>query len=93
MTSDPSSDSEAEVAKPRRTRRGGLLADAAKKEPAPAPLFVHKRRRDGEIQQLKRTDEEVAAEASKTNGAAINGSAAAAPEKATVVPEQLRLGL
>ncbi len=44
--------------KPRARR--GLLADgteaSAKKEPTPPPLFVHKRRRDGEIEQLKRDD-------------------------------------
>jgi hypothetical protein len=69
---------------PERKPRRGLLADgASKKEPAPPPLFVHKRRRDGEIQQLKRTDEEVAA-------TDANGTASAA---APVVPEQLRLGL
>jgi len=48
------------TAKKPRVRRG-LLADgteatAVKKEPTPPPLFVHKRRRDGEIEQLKRDD-------------------------------------
>ena len=84
-----SSAPEADAAKkPRRARRGSLLEGAAKKEPAPAPLFVHKRRRDGEIQQLKRTDEE-AAEA--LNGALVKGTGAAV-SAAPVVPEQLRLG-
>ena len=78
-----------------RKPRRGLLADGtAKKEPTPPPLFVHKRRRDGEIQQLKRTDEEAAATAepapSTPNGGPTNG-AVAAPSPA--VPEQLRLGL
>jgi hypothetical protein len=78
-----------------RGRRTGLLAEAAaKKEPTPPPLFVHKRRRDGEIQQLKRGDEEavatngsngVAANGAAVNGAAVNGAAAPG--------EQLRLGL
>ena len=44
--------------KPRARR--GLLAEgteaAVKKEPTPPPLFVHKRRRDGEIEQMKRDD-------------------------------------
>ncbi len=40
-----------------RARRGSLTDPSAKKEPTPAPLFVHKRRRDGEIEQLKRNDE------------------------------------
>ena len=56
--------------------RKNAAADAAKKEPAPPPLFVHKRRRDGEIEQLKRTDEPEHA------GAPLNGAAqpaAAAP--------------
>ena len=75
-----------------RARRSGLLADGAiKKEPAPAPLFVHKRRRDGEIQQLKRTDEEVAA-AAASNGNAVNSSAVNSAAAATP-GEQLRLGL
>jgi len=72
--------------KPGRGRRSGLLADgAAKKEPTPPPLFVHKRRRDGEIQQLKR--EEVADTVPKA--AASNGASSVAPG----VPEQLTLGL
>ena len=77
-----------------RGRRGGLLAESdAKKEPTPAPLFVHKRRRDGEIQQLKRGDDEAAApltaapNGSAANVTAVNGAAAAVPG------EQLRLGL
>ena len=85
------SSAEAAEKKPARVRRSGLLADSnTKKEPAPAPLFVHKRRRDGEIQQLKRTEEEAAAAAgsSVTNGAAaLTNGVAAAPG------EQLRLGL
>jgi hypothetical protein len=85
--------------KPGRGRKsGGLLGEsAAKKEPTPPPLFVHKRRRDGEIQQLKRGDEEATlpAIAAPSNGANSNGapnpsaSAAVAP----VIPEQLSLGL
>ena len=39
-----------------RARRSSL-ADAAAKAATPPPLFVHKRRRDGEIEQLKRNDE------------------------------------
>ncbi|MEO8904332.1 MAG: hypothetical protein ABI488_18360 [Polyangiaceae bacterium] len=63
-----------------RKPRRGLLADSiAKKEPTPPPLFVHKRRRDGEIQQLKRGDEDSAG--------ANSGAVVAAPG------EQLRLGL
>ena len=57
-----------------RARRSD--ADAAKKEPTPPPLFVHKRRRDGEIEQLKRTDE------AEPSSATLNGAAqpaAAAP--------------
>ena len=50
-------------------------ADATKKEPTPPPLFVHKRRRDGEIEQLKRTDEPELA-ASPLNGAAQPAAAA-----------------
>jgi hypothetical protein len=75
--------------KPRGRRPGGLLAEAAvKKEPTPTPLFVHKRRRDGEIQQLKRDEKEAAppANGASSNGASSNGSA-------SVVPEQLLLGL
>jgi len=74
----------------RGRKSGGLLGEgAAKKEPTPPPLFVHKRRRDGEIQQLKRGDEETQASAA-SNGANSNGAPAPA---APVVPEQLRLGL
>jgi hypothetical protein len=40
-----------------RARRGSLADAAAKKAATPPPLFVHKRRRDGEIEQLKRNDE------------------------------------
>lgn len=50
-------------------------ADAAKKEPTPPPLFVHKRRRDGEIEQLKRTDEPEP-NANPLNGAAQPAAAA-----------------
>jgi len=49
-------------------------ADAVKKEPTPPPLFVHKRRRDGEIEQLKRTDEPEPVPA--LNGAAQPAAAA-----------------
>jgi hypothetical protein len=74
--------------KPGRARRAGLLGEAAaSKQPVPAPLFVHKRRRDGEIQQLKRSDEEAAVVPS---GATTNG---AATGSTPVVPEQLLLGL
>jgi len=56
-----------------RGRRSSLAEPSAKKEPTPPPLFVHKRRRDGEIEQLKRTDE--------PEPAALNGApqSAAAP--------------
>jgi hypothetical protein len=76
--------------KPGRGRKsGGLLGEAAgKKEPTPAPLFVHKRRRDGEIQQLKRGDEEAASAA--TSGAAANSASTSVTSAA---PEQLSLGL
>ena len=82
--------------KPGRGRKsGGLLAEGpAKKEPTPPPLFVHKRRRDGEIQQLKRGDDEAPL---PTAAAPSNANANAAPAPSTpvvpVVPEQLRLGL
>jgi hypothetical protein len=83
--------------KPGRARKsGGLLGEgAAKKEPVPPPLFVHKRRRDGEIQQLKRGDEEtpMPAGAAPSNGANSNGAPTASASAAPVVPEQLRLGL
>ncbi|MEP7051210.1 MAG: hypothetical protein ABJB12_12700 [Pseudomonadota bacterium] len=77
----------------RKPRRGLLAEGAAKKEPTPPPLFVHKRRRDGEIQQLKRGDEEgavagnLAPAAAVTSNGVSNGAPAAAPG------EQLRLGL
>lgn len=82
--------------KPGRGRKsGGLLGEgAAKKEPTPPPLFVHKRRRDGEIQQLKRGDEETPTPATAaSNGANSNGAPAPAAPVVPVVPEQLRLGL
>ena len=94
-----SESSEKAEKKPGRGRKsGGLLGEAAaKKEPSPPPLFVHKRRRDGEIQQLKRGDEEAPLPSVATpnngansNGANSNGSPTAA---APTVPEQLRLGL
>ncbi|HEX3774390.1 MAG TPA: hypothetical protein VHV51_07995 [Polyangiaceae bacterium] len=50
-----------------RARKSSLADANAKKEPTPPPLFVHKRRRDGEIEQLKRHDEP---EAEALNGAA-----------------------
>lgn len=87
--------------KPGRGRKsGGLLGEsAAKKEPTPPPLFVHKRRRDGEIQQLKR-DEAPPPNATaapingaNSNGANGNGANSSAAPSAPVVPEQLRLGL
>ena len=40
-----------------RVRRSSLTDPSVKKEPVPPPLFVHKRRRDGEIQQLRRNEE------------------------------------
>jgi len=78
--------------KPGRARKsGGLLGESAtKKEPTPPPLFVHKRRRDGEIQQLKRDEAPLVNAGANSNGANSNGAAAPA---APVVPEQLRLGL
>ena len=78
-----------------RGRRGGLLAESdAKKEPTPPPLFVHKRRRDGEIQQLKRGDDEAAPPAAAPNGSAANGTAVNGAAAASALPgEQLRLGL
>jgi len=86
--------------KPGRGRKsGGLLGDgAAKKEPTPPPLFVHKRRRDGEIQQLKRGDEEapIPAAGAPSTGANTNNGApvvAAAPVASVASGEQLRLGL
>jgi len=73
----------------RGRKSGGLLGEAAgKKEPTPPPLFVHKRRRDGEIQQLKRGDEEAAN--ATNNGAAANS---ASTPVTSVTPEQLSLGL
>ena len=81
--------------KPRGRRAGGLLAEAAaKKEPAPQPLFVHKRRRDGEIQQLKRDEREPAPQASaaSSNGASSNGASPVA-SVSSGAPEQLLLGL
>jgi len=85
------SDSTEKPKKPGRGRKsGGLLGEGAvKKEPTPPPLFVHKRRRDGEIQQLKR-DEPLPAVSPASNGANSNGASSPA---APVVPEQLRLGL
>jgi hypothetical protein len=80
----------------RGRKSGGLLSEAAaKKEPTPPPLFVHKRRRDGEIQQLKRGDEETSlagAASAPANGANSNGAPAPSAPVSTV-PEQLRLGL
>src|SRR3954447_14970449 len=78
--------------KPGRGRKsGGLLGEgAAKKEPTPPPLFVHKRRRDGEIQQLKRDEPAPPTAAAPSNGANSNGASTPA---VPVVPEQLRLGL
>lgn len=58
-----------------RTRRSAL-DDAAKKEPTPPPLFVHRRRRDGEIEQLKRNDEGEPAQ-EQLNGAAHTPAEAA----------------
>ena len=91
-------DSTAAEKKPGRGRKSsGLLADgAAKKEPTPPPLFVHKRRRDGEIQQLKRGDDEAPLPtAAAPSNANANANAAPAPSTPVVpvVPEQLRLGL
>src|SRR4051812_14191629 len=77
--------------KPGRGRRsGGLLGEsAAKKEPTPPPLFVHKRRRDGEIQQLKRGDEETALPVASAPSSGANNNGASTP----TAPEQLSLGL
>ena len=90
------SESGEKIEKKPRGRRSGLLADAASKaEPTPPPLFVHKRRRDGEIQQLKRSDEDNAASSSTgatVNAGAVNGANAASASGATAAaPEQLRL--
>jgi hypothetical protein len=84
--------------KPGRARKsGGLLGEgAAKKEPTPPPLFVHKRRRDGEIQQLKRDEPASPAVSTPSTGANNNGAptaSASVASSAPVVPEQLRLGL
>src|SRR6478752_9609096 len=86
--------------KPGRARKsGGLLGEGAtKKEPTPPPLFVHKRRRDGEIQQLKRDgdsqslkrDDEAALPAS---GVAVANSTSNNATPAPQAPEQLSLGL
>ena len=79
-----------------RGRRSGLLAESvAKKEPVPPPLFVHKRRRDGEIQQLKRDDKEVAPQAngSSSNAVAPSAPVASVASVASAAPEQLLLGL
>jgi len=97
------SDSTEKPKKPGRGRKsGGLLAEgaAAKPEPTPPPLFVHRRRRDGEIQQLKRGDDEGAVSAasapSPSNDASSSVSNVAptpSPAAPANVPEQLRLGL
>lgn len=82
--------------KPRGRKSGGLLGDSAvKKEPTPPPLFVHKRRRDGEIQQLKRDEKEAApvtANGGPSNGGAVNGSTSNGAAVSSA-PEQLLLGL
>jgi hypothetical protein len=57
-----------------RARRSSLTDASAKKEPVPPPLFVHKRRRDGEIQQLKRNEE--------PEPTALNGAPASPAEAA-----------
>ena len=87
------SESSEQTEKKPRGRRGGLLADAAAKaEPTPPPLFVHKRRRDGEIQQLKRTDEDNSATSNSAtsnstlaNGTSTNGAPAFAAEQLRLV--------
>ncbi|MES1179186.1 MAG: hypothetical protein ABUL62_33030 [Myxococcales bacterium] len=80
-----------------RGRRSGLLAESvAKKEPVPPPLFVHKRRRDGEIQQLKRDDKEVSASSSSSNVASssvASGNGSSSNGVSSGAPEQLLLGL
>ena len=60
--------------KPRTPRALRSEAVNAKKAPSPPPLFVHKRRRDGEIEQLKRNDE--------PDAAALNGAAQPTAEAA-----------
>ena len=76
-----------------RGRRGGLLAETtATKEAAPPPLFVHKRRRDGEIQQLKRTDDEPTPEANGNGAPSSTVTSGSAVAGVPVVPEQLGLG-
>lgn len=97
------SDAEKPERKPRGRKSGGLLSEAAaKKEPTPPPLFVHKRRRDGGIQQLKRGDDEgTPTNAAPASGSGAHANGASAPSSpltpvavAAAVPgEQLRLGL
>lgn len=82
--------------KPGRARRGGLLSEGGlKSEPTPPPLFVHKRRRDGEIQQLKRSDDEALTPHASAPAASSVGPAPVTPSSTTSpsVPEQLSLGL
>ncbi|MES1185688.1 MAG: hypothetical protein ABUL60_17885 [Myxococcales bacterium] len=57
---------------------------------SPPPLFVHKRKRDGEIEKLARKDEPATNGGTATNGAAsANGAAAAAPApEATSAPAE-----
>lgn len=81
-------DAEKPEKKPRGRKNGGLLGEAAvKKEPSPPPLFVHKRRRDGEIQQLKR-DADVQQLKRGDNEAPLPAASASSS-----APEQLSLGL
>jgi hypothetical protein len=54
-----------------RVRRSSLSEPTEKNVPAPPPLFVHKRRRDGEIEQLKRTDETEADGSSALNAGVL----------------------
>jgi len=50
---------------------------------APPQLFVHKRKRDGQIEKLARTDEAPAAPVANGAGPVTNGAATASPEAST----------
>ena len=50
---------------------------------SPPPLFVHKRKRDGQIEKLARNDEPGAPNGSPVNGAPANGSS---PSSASAAP-------
>jgi hypothetical protein len=68
-----------------KSRRGGSLPAPG----SPPPLFVHKRKRDGQIEKLARNDEPGApagntgvSPAPVTNGAAVTNGAGSAPSEA-----------